>query len=111
MNNYFKEKVQKLKSRTSPDLAKSLAYTQKYVQNHGIRQKDQELSFQNVDWSCVQRHIKTLKNTNAMGVNIIPTLVLKKFMNVLTPAIVHIVNLCLTQSVYPEVWKIGILDH
>ena len=43
-----------------------------------------------------------------MGVDGVPTEVLKKFMNILTPAILHIDNLCLTQSIYLEVWKIGL---
>ena len=97
MNSYFKEKVTRRKSRTSQDLQQSLQYTKGYVSQHGTHPDHQEISFKNVDLSQIQSHIRGLKNTNAVGVDGISIELVKKFCNILTPAILHIVNLSLTQ--------------
>lgn len=108
MNQFFKTKVDRLKSKTSPDLQKSLSYTRRYVQGH-TNLFDQEFSFRNTDLDNLRRHLNKLSNTSSIGVDDIPTRVIKKFSKVLMPSILHIINMCLTQSKYPTKWKTGVI--
>merc|ERR1711923_214682 len=110
MNEYFRDKVLKLKENVRPNLAKSLSYTERYFEKHGNIAIGQSLSFKNICWSDVLDHIDGLKSTNAIGEDDIGTIVLKKYKNALCPVLVHILNLCLTQSKYPSLWKCGLIS-
>ena len=109
MNSYFKQKVEKLKAKTQVNLEKALDYTKKYKSKNNALFED-EFAFKNVDLEHLLRHANNLTNTNAMGVDEISTRVIKKFSRALLPSILHIVNLALTKSQYPSLWKTGIIS-
>ena len=106
LNNYFREKVRKLKERTNLNLTKVLEYTELYLSD----KKTGSFSFRNTDWKEVFGIISGLKNTSCVGVDGIPTEILKRFKHLLAGPLVHICNLALTQSKYPKLWKIGIVS-
>ena len=108
MNSYFKQKVEKLKAKTQVNLEKALDYTKRYKSKNNALFED-EFAFKNVDLEHLLRHANNLTNTNAMGVDEISTRVIKKFSRALLPSILHIVNLALTKSQYPSLWKTGII--
>ena len=109
MNVFFKDKVDRLKQRTNPNLQRSLFYTKKFLQGkEGIF--DEEFSFSNTDLDTLHRHVKSLSNTSSVGVDDIPTVIVKKFKAILLPPLLHIINLCLTQSQYPTLWKTGCIS-
>ena len=35
---------------------------------------------------------------------------MKNFKDVLVPGIVHVINLCISNSYYPEAWKVGLVS-
>ena len=111
MNKFFFQKVEKLKAKTSPYVPRAISYTERFMRNRGY---DEEVGghfyFSAVDWEVVMHIISNLQNTSSTGVDDIGTEVVKKFKNCLSPIIQHIVNLCLTKSIYPEQWKVGIIS-
>ena len=108
MNEYFRSKAENLKKKTSPSLTRSLYYTTKYREkNVGLAQE--EFTFKGTDMDTLRRHISDLSNTSSVGVDDIPTYIIKKFARVLSPVLLHLVNLSITQSRYPVLWKTGII--
>ena len=112
MNNFFKEKVQNLKKKVQPNLQESLKYTKRFRKKHGIQtsQTGEDFNFRNTDWMEVRSIVEGLTNTSSTGVDEIGTSVLKNFKDVLVPGIVHVINLCISNSYYPEAWKIGLVS-
>ena len=111
MNNFFKEKVEKLKAKTSPDLTRDLSYTERFRRSRGYSEEVTGFFyFKSVARETIMYNIKQLTNTSSVGIDDIGTEVVKKFKNCLSPAIQHIVNLCLTKSIYPDQWKCGIVS-
>ena len=86
-----------MQTRTKPCPKGSAEYTARFLQgkNTGF------LSFD---------IIRNLKNTTSCGVDGINTQVLKRFCNLLSPLIAHVINLILTQSKWPKLWKMGIVS-
>ena len=111
MNKFFVEKVEKLTAKTTPDLQKALSFTERFRKTRGYSEETSGFFyFRCVDWETIMYHVKDITNTSSTGIDDIGTEVLKKFKNCLTPAILHVVNLCLTKSIYPTVWKVGIVS-
>lgn len=108
MNNYFKTKVENLKTRTSPDLQRCLFYTRRYIQKNGTLAQE-EFNFKGTDIDTLHRHTKQLSNTSSIGVDDIPTYIVKRFSKIILPYLLHIINLAITKSTYPVLWKTGII--
>ena len=53
----------------------------------------------------VLKLIKGLTNSSATGVDFIDTRTIKLGAEILAPAIQHIINLSISSSTYPELWK------
>ena len=81
----------------------SLSYTDEYLKGRKIG----ECEFKQVSRPYVRRIIKNLSNTGAIGRDGISTAVLKRYTNVLTGPITHVINLCIYHSQYPDNWKLG----
>ena len=105
-NEYFKSKVEKLQMRTNPNPKASAEYTRRFLEGKDVG----FLSFRNTDYVEVIEMIRSLKNTNACGIDGITTKVLKKFDVLLAPPISHVINLIITQSKWPQLWKVGIIS-
>ena len=100
MNEFFRNKVEKLKQKVSPSLSRSLYYTSKYREKVcGLAQE--EFSFKGTDLDTIRKHISSLSNTTSVGVDDIPTFIVKKMTRSLAPVILHLVNQAITQSTYP----------
>ena len=53
----------------------------------------------------VLKMIKGLKNSTATGVDYIDTRTVKLGAEILAPAIQHIINLSISSSTFPDLWK------
>ena len=109
MNSYFKTKVELLKEKTNPNITHAMRYTRRYMMDKTHLFEDQ-FSFKNTDLDTLLKHTNNLSNTHSVGVDGISTLVVKRFKRCLLPSILHIVNLCITQSKYPSLWKCGLIS-
>ena len=109
MNNFFKEKVQKLKAKTNPNVEESNKYTRKYLENNRPLFQD-GFHFKTVSISQLKKHVKALSNTSSIGVDDIPTYIVKTFSNVLLSSILHVVNLSITKAQYPDLYKTGYIS-
>ena len=103
LNEFFKQKVIRLEQKTKPSVKKCEEYAKEFVGDKEVK----SFGFSTVGNMEIKRIIKSLKNTGAMGRDKIATMVLKKFVNVLTPAIRHVVNRAILTSTFPEGWKMG----
>ena len=103
MNEFFKNKVIKLQEKLSTDPEEALRITKDWFS----KRKFKTTGFKTVSTSDVRRVILSLNNTGATGRDGISTKVLKKFAYQLSPAIRHVVNLCIMSSTFPDNWKLG----
>ena len=104
LNNYFKDKVVNLRKDLKCSVDESLDYTDEYLRG---KKEVEEFEFYQVSRPYVKNIIKNLSNTGATGRDGISTEVLKKFRNVLTGPLTHIVNKSIFHGVYPTNWKLG----
>merc|ERR1712102_82109 len=100
MNQFFKDKVERLKENTTLNKPRALFYTRKYVEANPSLYKE-DFNFKTTDIDTLRRHISSLSNTSALGIDGIPTAVIKKFARAISPALLHIINLAITTSTYP----------
>ena len=106
LNNYFKDKVVNLRKNLWCSVQESLDYTDEYLADKDV----QEFEFKQVTRPYVKSIIRNLKNTGAKGRDGITTEVLKRYRNVLTGPITHIVNMAIHFGVYPTKWKLGVIS-
>ena len=107
LNRYYVSKVEDIIEVTPPDPDKALEYTREYM---SMKSKPQEFEFRCVSQYEVSKRISSIKQTGAVGHDMISTMVLKKFNQVLTPYITKVVNLSIMTSTYPQTWKYGIIS-
>ena len=69
----------------------------------------EEFSFCFVTAGSIKRIIKGLKNTKAMGVDQVPTTILKKGVAVLSGPIARVCNLSLSSGIFPDIFKQAIV--
>ena len=105
LNNYFKYKVVNLRKDLRCSVEESLEYTEEYMEDKEV----ETFEFHQVSRKHVKNVIKNLANTGAKGRDGIPTQVLKKYSNVLTGPITHLINLSIYWGRYPSKWKEGII--
>ena len=106
LNNFFLEKVNKIREVTPPDPDLALDYTRQYIGDKVINQ----MEFTMVNNEDIIKVIAGLKNTGALGVDQIPTGILKRFKGVLAPYICFIVNKAMYTQQYPTMWKCGVVS-
>lgn len=73
----------------------------------GLHQKS--LFFRPVDEYDIREIINKMKNTYSTGMDEIPIVYIKYMSFILIPPLVHIINLCLLNGVYPEEFKLAII--
>ena len=108
LNEYFVEKVNKIVKDFPPDQVMSLTYTDEYVRDKSLPSVDME--FQPVSCSQVLEIIANLKNTTAVGHDMVSTQVLKKFAKVIAHPLTHVINRSIMTCNYPQVWKRGVIS-
>ena len=62
-------------------------------------------TLQPVELAQVKKIIKGLKNSTATGVDYIDTNTVKLGCEILAPALMHVINLSITTSTFPDAWK------
>ena len=107
MNQYFVDKITKLKMRTNLDIDKSAEIMDKYLK--WDRSNVSKFQFTPVHQWQVMKVIESLNNTHSVGDDQVSAIVIKNCKNVLVNPLTHIINLCLTQGYYPRAWKKGLV--
>ena len=105
LNNYFKDKVVKLREGLKISVEDSLSYTDEYLQGREVK----DFEFHQVSRPYVKSIIRQMSNTGALGRDRIGTKLIKRYRHVLTGPITHIVNMSIYHGVYPRNWKMGII--
>ena len=105
LNKYFRDKVINLRKTLNCSVEESLSYTDEYLKGREV----EGYEFHQVSRKYIKNVIRNLANTNAKGRDGIPTQVIKKYANVLTGPITHIVNMSIHFGKYPTKWKEGLI--
>ena len=96
-NNFYKDKVEKIK--------RSIDTTQP-SEEFDIGARD-IFSFNTVTYQEVVKHINSLSNSGAEGLDKISNKIIKDAKWILSPIIANIVNNCIYKGFFPERWKEG----
>ena len=104
-NNYFAEKVVKLRSNITPPNHSKQKYSLHNLPFHGKN----SFSLHCVGVSTVKKVIRNLKMTKSIGVDGIPMTFWKQFSNELAVPITHLVNLSIINKSYPDIFKQAIV--
>ena len=100
MNNFFVNKVKVLRQNLPNDAGDPLALTRRLMS-----ERQCSFKFTSVHPDEVNKIIENLKNSKSSGIDNIDTYIIKLARKELVPVITHIINLSLTQSHFPEIWK------
>ena len=100
MNMFFINKVKLLRS-SIPDTNSDPLYKLR----DSMKDRDSTLKFKAVHPKEIRNIISKLKNSKSTGVDNIDTRIIKLVAADILPAITHVVNLSITQSVFPQGWK------
>ena len=102
LNNYFINKIDKLKStvqHNDTDLADRLI-------NQIMEGKECIFDFKTVTVSKVELLLMNCKNKSP-GVDFLDGRLLKPIVGIVAPVVTHIINLCLTKNIWLQGWKIA----
>ena len=100
MNMFFINKVKLLRS-SIPDTSSDPLYRLR----DSMKDRDSTLKFKAVQPKEIRSIISKLKNSKSTGVDNIDTRIIKLVAADILPAITHVVNLSIAQSVFPQGWK------
>ena len=100
MNGFFIDKVKGLRDNIPLVNSDPLKKVKEAMQN-----RECNFNLRLVSVSDVIKIIKGLKNSSATGVDYIDTRTVKLGAELLAPAITHIINLSITTSTFPSLWK------
>ena len=107
MNLFFREKVRKLQTNLKVDVDECLSYVDEYLDDNVKDRSKLGFRFRTVSVDVVKKTISSLKATGAVGRDGISTAVLKKYCDIIAPGVCHVVNLAITQGIYPSLWRMG----
>ena len=100
MNRFYVDKVDKIRNGLSPTEINPLGHLQKLRKNSSSL-----FHLKSVHPDLVFQIIGSLRNSKSTGLDNIDTNVLKLVKSEVTPAVTHIVNLSIQNSVFPSLWK------
>ena len=106
LSRYYVEKVEKIVEEHPPNPQLSQVYTDRYLRGKTVP----NFNFQHVSVPDVVKIIYDLKTTNATGEDGISVALLKKLSYSLAFFLTVIVNECISQAVYPDQFKYGIIS-
>ena len=100
MNKFFVDKIKRLRASIPRVFSDPLARMKEAMLNR-------ECSFKisPVNEEDVLKMIKNLKNSTATGVDDIDTKTVKLVADLLVPPLTHVINLSISTSTFPEIWK------
>ena len=102
MNNYFIDKVTTIRQNLPPVNDDPLKTLKKLMNN---RRSVFKLKFVHPDQ--VKKVILSLKNSKSCGLDNIDTYILKLVVDEILPAMTHVINLSIQQSIFPSTWKVA----
>ena len=100
MNRFFLDKIRKLRDNLplpTNDPVRKL--------REAMRRKNCSFRIKPVQESQVLKVVKSLKNSSATGVDYIDTKTIKLIAELITPVLTHIINLSISSSTFPTIWK------
>ena len=100
MNNFFTNKVSTLRANLPPSHLNPLDLVRDLM-----KKRTCSFSLQPVHPDDIEKIISGLKSTNSCGLDNIDSYVIKLARKELVPAITHIVNLSISQNIFPFSWK------
>ena len=100
MNEFFISKIEGLKSRLPATKGDPLFYLRRFMHN-----RTASLTFRPVSPEEVMFIVKNLKNSKSTGLDNIDVTTVKTIAPTILPALTHIVNLSLSTSTFPMMWK------
>ena len=100
MNSFFINKVAQLREKIPQVDLDPHAKLREVFQNRGC-----EFKFKPAEPEEVLKIIKGLKNSKSSGVDFIDTAIVKLVANEILPALTHIINLSISNSIFPAMWK------
>ena len=102
MNDFFITKIRLLRNSILPTDEDPLFKLREVMRNRQC-----SFSLRPVTPSEVEKIIKGLKNSKSTGTDYIDTWTIKLVARDIIPAITHIVNLSISQSEFPNIWKLS----
>ena len=102
MNEYYINKIKKIKSDLPPPTVDPLYQLKKMMSGCPFK-----FEFSPVGPDKVRAIITNLRNSKSCGLDDIDSHALKLAVDYIVPPITHIVNLSLSSSMFPESYKIG----
>ena len=100
MNSFFISKVAQLREKIPQVDLDPHAKLREAFQNRGC-----EFKFKPAEPQEVLKIIKGLKNSKSSGIDFIDTAIVKLVANEILPALTHIINLSISNSIFPTMWK------
>jgi hypothetical protein len=100
MNRFFITKIKELRQNIPVVNFDPLKYLKE-----AMRDRKCKFSLKQLTIEDVLKLIKGLKNSSATGVDFIDTRTIKLGAEILAPAIQHIINLSISSSTFPDLWK------
>ena len=100
MNIFFMDKVSRLRNSILESNTDPLAKLRESMEHRNCT-----MNFRPVSPDEVLKIIKGLKNSKSTGVDYIDTAVIKLVAQDILPALTHIVNLSMSESIFPSIWK------
>ena len=100
MNMFFINKIKLLRSSIHETNSDPL-----YKLRDSMKDRNSNIKFKAVQPKEIRNIISKLKNSKSTGVDNIDTRIIKLVADDILPAITHVVNLSIAQSVFPQCWK------
>ena len=100
MNKFFLDKVKNLRNSIPLVHSDPLAKMKEAMENRNCSFNLKEVSVENV-----KKVIYSLKNSTATGTDFIDTRTLKLSAELIAPALAHVINLSISSSTFPGIWK------
>ena len=100
MNNFFINKVKLLRRNLPRNAEDPLALVKRLMSNRRCN-----FSFKCVHPDEIDKIIDNLKNSKFCGSDNIDTYIIKLAKEELVPVITHVINLSITQPLFPSIWK------
>ena len=100
MNNFFINKVRLLRQKIPIAQTDPMAKLRETLNDRTCK-----MAFQSVKPEEVLKIIRGLKNSKSTGTDFMDTSVIKLVAEDILPAVTHIINLSLGQSLFPSIWK------
>ena len=99
-NEYFLEKIRIIRENLPPPVTDPLAKLRSLMTGRIC-----SFSFSAVHPDSVDKIISGLGNSNSFGLDLIDTKVIKMIRPAIVPALTHIINLSISTSNFPQLWK------